>query len=82
MDAEAVGSHSLLFTEIPPADPIVPVVKNFCFLIVNVLQLYSCTIVLLCLMLFNFHTQTGLNVIKTVIQKPDMMEKVKRERSY
>lgn len=28
MDAKAVGSHSPLFTEIPPADPIFPVVKS------------------------------------------------------
>lgn len=54
--------------------------RYFCFL--NVLQLYSCTVVLLYLMLFKFHTQTGLSVIKTIVQKPVMMEKVKKEKSY
>lgn len=31
-------------------------------------------------MLFDFHTQTGLSMIKTVVQKPFMMEKVRREK--
>lgn len=83
MDAKAVGSHSPLFREIPPADPIFPVVKNetFGFFIVNVLKLYSCTTVLLYLMLFNFHTQTGLSMITAIVQKSVMMEKVKRKKA-
>lgn len=51
--------------------------RDFCFLTVNVLQPNSCTTVLLYLMLFNFHTQTGLSLITAIVQKSVMMEKVK-----
>lgn len=84
MDAKALGSHLPLFTEIPPADPIFPVMNKIllfscCYYPVN--GTHECTMVLLYLILFHFHTQTGLSVIKTTVQNPVMMEKVKRERS-